>query len=321
MDTNIINLSILPPRERHATFFSHYNQLASGESMTISNDHDPRPLFYQLQAEQGQSFTWEYLEEGPEVWTVRVGLKAGTPADETLGEIVGRDMRSIPVFKQYDLDFCCGGKKTLREACAEKSIDPEDVLQAISESSTQSQPSKALPYDEWSLSFLADFIVNTHHQYALKTLPDLVNYAQRVAMAHGENHPEMDKVKELVLASESELRSHMMKEEQILFPYIRSMETSGQNGVSKQQGNNAWVQQPIRVMEMEHETVGNNFATIRELTSGYALPQDACTTYQLFFKILEEFEDDLHLHIHLENNILFPKAIAMEKELLMAAKP
>ena len=125
---------------------------------------------------------------------------------------------------------------------------------------------------------------------------------------------------ELVLASESELRSHMMKEEQILFPYIRSMEASGQNGVSNPQGNKAWVQQPIHVMEMEHETVGNNFAAIRELTSGYALPQDACTTYQLLFKLLEEFEDDLHLHIHLENNILFPKAIAMEKELMKAAK-
>lgn len=288
--------------------------------MTISNDHDPKPLFYQLQAEQGQSFTWEYLAEGPEVWTVRVGLKAGSPYDETLGEIVARDMRSITVFKQYDLDFCCGGKKTLREACAEKSIDPEDVLQAISESSALAQPSKALPYDEWSLGFLADFIVNTHHKYVLKTLPDLVTYAQRVAMAHGENHPEMDEVKQLVLASESELHSHMQKEEQILFPYIRSMEASVQNGEGRPQGSTAWVQQPIRVMEMEHETVGNNFASIRELTSGYALPQDACTTYQLFFKLLEEFEDDLHLHIHLENNILFPKAITMEKDLMEAAK-
>ncbi|HRY99638.1 MAG TPA: iron-sulfur cluster repair di-iron protein, partial [Bacteroidales bacterium] len=239
-----------------------------------------------------------------------------SPADESLGQIVARDMRSISVFKRYDLDYCCGGKKSLRQACAEKNIDPEEVLTALERSVDQPHPSRALPYEEWSLSFLADFIENTHHQYVLKALPDLVTYAQRVAMAHGEHHPELDQVKALVMASEAELRSHMAKEEQILFPYIRNMERLVKEGNGAPAGGNAWVAQPIRMMEMEHETVGSNFAQIRQLTGDLALPEDACTTYRLFFELIDTFEDDLHVHIHLENNLLFPKAISMEKALV-----
>jgi regulator of cell morphogenesis and NO signaling len=170
-----------------------------------------------------------------------------------------------------------------------------------------------LPYNEWSLDFLADYIVNTHHTYVRKNLPDIRAYASKVLEVHGKAHPELEKIQPLVEAIAAELIAHMEKEEKVLFPYIKQLVQAKNNHQPNPQSSFGSIENPIKNMENEHEAVGNFVEEIRKFTKNFTLPEDACASYTLWYKMLEEFEEDLHLHIHLENNILFPKAIELEK--------
>lgn len=229
----------------------------------------------------------------------------------TLGEIAANNMNKALVLKKFGLDFCCGGKRTLEDACAAKGLDSAVVIDAL-DASMPELTGSTLRYRDWSLSFLADFIVETHHSYVRNTLPDMVAYATKVARVHGDRHPELLEILQIVHALNEEMSSHMFKEEQVLFPYIKTLE-AGQVGQSS--GIRApfhSVQAPISMMEMEHESAGGLLARARELTHDYTPPEGACGSYQLLYQLLEAFETDLHTHVHLENNILFPKAIALE---------
>lgn len=312
---NILNVTLLEPREKHPTIFLRFDALEEGESLTIHNDHDPKPLYYQLLGERGEIFTWEYLEQGPEWWKVRIAKKKSGEGDETLGQIAARDLRKAQIFKKYGLDFCCGGKKTVKQACAEKGLDVTRIEQELQQAD-QLPASRPLPYMEWSLDFLADYITNTHHSYIRKNLPDIRAYASKVTRVHGNRHPELLKIHQLVEEIFTELNSHLVKEEQVLFPYIKQLVAAKNHSSALQPAHFGTVQTPILVMEEEHELVGSNLEVIRELTNDYQLPEDACASYSLLYRLLAEFEDDIHLHVHLENNILFPKAQEMEKELL-----
>ena len=317
MDTiteNILNVTLLEPRQKHPTIFVRFDELSEGESLTIHNDHDPKPLYYQLLGERGNIFTWEYLEQGPEWWKVKITKRISGESEETLGQIAAKDLRKAEVFKKYGLDFCCGGKKTVKEACAEKGLDLTRIEQELQQAD-KIIASRPIPYNEWSLDFLADYIVNTHHSYVNKTLPDLVSYAAKVASVHGHEHPELYKINALVIDIEEELSAHMIKEERVLFPYIKELVQAKQQTRVPQASHFGTVQNPIKMMEMEHELVGKNFEEIRSLSADYTLPADACASYSLLYKMLDEFENDLHLHIHLENNILFPKALDIEKSM------
>jgi regulator of cell morphogenesis and NO signaling len=311
---NILNVTILEPRQKHPTIFIRFDELTEGESLTILNDHDPKPLYYQLLGERGNVFTWEYLEEGPELWKVKISKRITGENDETLGQIVAKDLRKAQVFKKYGLDFCCGGKKTVKEACAEKGLDVTKVEQELQQAD-KLPSSRPLPYGDWSLEFLADYIVNTHHSYVKKTLPDIKAYAEKVMKVHGNRHPELLRIHQLVEDVNTELMEHMGKEERILFPYIKELEAAKNNARPLHVIHFGTVQNPINMMEMEHEMVGKNLEEIRKLSDNYLLPDDACASYSLLYRMLDEFEEDLHLHIHLENNILFPKALEIEKQL------
>lgn len=311
---NILNVTLLEPRQKHPAIFLRFDALAEGESLTIHNDHDPKPLYYQLLGERGEIFTWEYLEQGPEWWKVRISKKISGEGDETLGQIAARDLRKAQIFKKYGLDFCCGGKKTVKQACAEKGLDVTRVEQELQQAD-QLPASRPLPYGDWSLDFLADYIVNTHHSYVRKNLPDIRAYAAKVMRVHGSRHPELLKIHQLVEEIFTELSAHLVKEENVLFPYIKQLVAAKNHTSALQPPHFGTVQNPIHMMEEEHELVGTNLATIRELTHDYQLPEDACASYSLLYRLLAEFEDDIHLHVHLENNILFPKAQEMEKEL------
>lgn len=311
---NILNVSVLEPRLKHPTIFSRFDELTEGQSLTIHNDHDPKPLYYQMLGERGNIFIWEYLEEGPETWKVLITKRITGENDETLGQIATKDLRKAQVFKKYGLDFCCGGKKTVKEACAEKGLDVTKIEQELQQAD-KIPSSRPLPYSDWSLDFLADYIVNTHHSYVRKNLPDIKAYAEKVFRVHGSRHPELSRIHQLVEEVYAELMAHMVKEEKILFPYIKELVAAKGNTQPMQAAHFGSIQSPINMMEMEHESVGKNLAELRELTNNYTLPEDACASYSLLFRMLDEFEDDLHLHIHLENNILFPKALEVEKEL------
>jgi regulator of cell morphogenesis and NO signaling len=311
---NILIVTEIEPKLKHPTIFVKFDELKPGESLTIHNDHDPKPLYYQLLGERGNIFTWEYLEQGPKLWRVKISKRPEGESEETLGEIVAKDLRKAEVFKKYGLDFCCGGKKTVKEACAEKGLDVTKVEQELQNSNKSSFTGRPLPYNDWDLDFLADYIVNTHHSYVKKTIPDIRNYAEKVAKVHGAHHPELLQINKLAQEVCDEMSAHMVKEETVLFPYIRQLVSAKDSGKGKVKfGNIETVETPINMMEMEHEVVGNNMDEIRKISNDFALPEDACASYAYLFKTLDEFENDLHIHVHLENNILFPKALDMEK--------
>ena len=311
---NILNVTLLEPRQKHPTIFARFDDLAGGGSLTIHNDHDPKPLYYQLLGERGDIFTWEYLEQGPESWKVKITKRVPGANSETLGEIAAKDLRKAEVFKKYGLDFCCGGKKTVKEACEEKGLDAGLVEQELQQANKDFS-SRPIPYNDWPLDFLADYIVNTHHSYTRKSLPDIRNYAAKVARVHGGRHPELLPIQQYVEAINAEMSAHMIKEENILFPYIKQLAASKANGQPLNAAPFGSVKSPIAIMEQEHEAAGRHMENIRTLSIGYTLPEDACASYSLLFRMLEEFETDLHLHVHLENNILFPKALDTEKNL------
>lgn len=314
MESTVLNVSLIEPKLKHPTIFAQFDELTDGEDFIILNDHDPKPLYYQLLAERGNIFNWEYLEEGPIYWRVKIGKRKIHEGIETLGEIAAKDLKKAQIFKKYGLDFCCGGKKTVKEACVEKGIDAVQVEKELqqAESAIQSHP---IPYNEWNLDFLTDYIINTHHAYTRKVLPDIKTYANKVRRVHHTYHPELVRIDELVLAAYEELFSHMHKEEKILFPYIKKLVAAQNTQTNHERSPFGVIQNPINIMEMEHETLGNYLKELRELSQDYRLPEDACASYSLLYRMLEALEEDIHLHIHLENNILFPKAVEMENSI------
>jgi regulator of cell morphogenesis and NO signaling len=311
---DLLDVTIIEPRLKHPTVFNKFDSLAGGESFVIHNDHDPKPLYYQLLGERGNIFKWEYLAQGPEMWEVRI-TKLTPEEGETIGELVAKDYRKAEVFKKYGLDFCCGGKKSVARACREKGISPAQVEQELN-ALTETPLSRAQNFAAWDLNFLADYIENNHHTYVREALPALTEYTTKIARVHGERHPELIEIARHFAAVASELNAHMPKEERVLFPYIRRLNEAEKVGASVVRPGFGSIQNPINMMEMEHEAAGNSMEAIRELSNNYTLPADACTTYRLAFAKLQEFEADLHQHIHLENNILFPKAVALEQKVL-----
>lgn len=312
IEENILDVTLLEPREKHPTIFQRFEELLPGQDLVIHNDHDPKPLYYQMMGELGNIFQWEYLEEGPEWWKVKLTKNIPGENDATIGELVAKDLRKVEIFKKYGLDFCCGGNKTVKEACNEQGLDVAKIEQEL-QSVDKITDNNPLPYNDWDLDFLTDFIVNTHHKYVRKSLPEIRAYALKVAQVHGDNHPELIPVHQLVEEMNSELVSHMQKEENVLFPYIKELiEKEG----SKLSVNNGSIKAPIGLMIAEHESVGDILKEIRTLTNDYSLPEDGCATYSILFRMLDEFENDLHIHIHLENNILFPKAEKLEAQLM-----
>ena len=226
--------------------------------------------------------------------------------DSTVGEIVAADFRTAAVFHDFGIDFCCGGRRVLKEVCRERQIDTDVVLDAVSRACSVATP--APDYHEWAPETLIAFIVDKHHGYVRRTLPSLTANTQKLANAHGKRHPELPEVARLTQAVAAEMLSHMAKEECVLFPYIADIADAVRERRPIPPAPFGTIDNPIRMMEHEHESAGAAMARIRELTRGYQVPSDGCTTYRVALQQLAEFERDLHAHVHLENNILFPHA-------------
>ena len=229
-------------------------------------------------------------------------------ASKTLAQIVTNNYKAASIFEKHHLDFCCKGKRTLEQACSESDIKIEEVIEQL-EKVGETNGSKT-NYNELSLAQLSEHIVSTHHNYVKNEMPALLGYLQKVASKHGDRHPEMNKVFQIFGAVKEEMEFHMQKEEMVLFPRIKDIENQIQEG-KKVVVSSSYLQSPINMMEEEHDHAGSMLAEIRNLTNNYNPPADACTTYQLSFASLQAFELDLHRHVHLENNILFPKALKM----------
>lgn len=238
-------------------------------------------------------------------------------AEQTLANIVNDNFRAAEVLEKYNLDFCCKGKKiTLGQACETNKLDLNSILKELDIIQTSNGNSSAQHrFQDWGMSFLADYIVNEHHTYVRDSLPRLLAYTEKIAYVHGNKHPELLQIADLFDGVAQELRAHMQKEEVILFPFIKKLEQAQQNKQPMPEPPFGTVVTPISMMEAEHEDAGNALYKIRKLSNAYTPPEDACNTYRVTFAELDRFERDLHQHVHLENNILFPKALAAERKL------
>ncbi len=230
-------------------------------------------------------------------------------------DIVIENFRAAELFEKYGIDFCCNGNSLLHEALEEKQISDENFFKELNKLS-RFLTSENSRYNEWDLNFLAQYIVNNHHSYIRKAIPEITTHLQKVLNAHGSKYSYLSEVQNLFTKVAEEMKSHMMKEEQILFPLIKYLAETQKFNEKPKTGGFGTIKNPIRQMEAEHVSAGNAMDTIRKFTSNYVLPDDACTTFQVTYQELDEFEKDLHKHVHLENNILFPRAIELEELLI-----
>lgn len=233
---------------------------------------------------------------------------------ETLGAIVAADHRAAVVFERFGLDFCCGGHQTLTEVCQRPAVDAGALLQALDTLDGEGGRAE-WGTAAWPLDTLIDHILSSHHAYVRASIPLVAAHVTRIASVHGERSPELHEVSRLFDRISLDLTRHMRKEEEILFPYIRALVTAERTGRLLRPSPFGTVQNPIRMMEAEHQEAGDELRLIRELTHDYALPDFACATYEVCFEELQNFERDLHRHVHLENNVLFPGAIQLEARL------
>ncbi len=235
--------------------------------------------------------------------------------NKSIGQIVAEDFRTAEVFKKYNIDFCCNGGRSLQDISEDPEISMKDLIDDLN-TSTNEINNSAEDYKSWPIDVLADHIEKKHHLYVSQKIPVIEEYLDKISRVHGDSHPELSTIKELFHASAGDLTAHMKKEEFILFPFIRKMVKSGKHGFNLDQPYFGSVQNPINKMHDEHDAEGARFEEIARLSNNFTVPEDGCNTYRVAYSLLKEFQDDLHLHVHLENNILFPKAIELEKELL-----
>ena len=229
----------------------------------------------------------------------------------TVGEFVAGDFRTAAVFSKYGIDFCCKGNRTLEEVCEKKGLDVhsiQDELNAVLESKSDNN----IDFKSWPIDLLIDYIEKTHHRYVEEKSTALLFYLDKLCKVHGQRHPELFEIGLHFKICATELAQHMKKEELILFPFVKKMFNALRDQESIEQPHFGTVNNPIAMMQDEHENEGERFRVIAKLTDNYNPPVDACETYRVTFAMLKEFEQDLHKHIHLENNIVFPKAQAME---------
>lgn len=227
-----------------------------------------------------------------------------------IGQLVSQHHSTVKVFHKNDIDFCCGGKQSLSKACQATEINIDDLIQELNQC-IQEEDKSAVNFNAWPLDLLIDYIVKKHHKYVEDNIGIIRELSVKIADVHGDRHPELIEMKEIFFRASGELASHMKKEEIVLFPYIDKLlklQKAGEKLVSP-----GTIKSPISVMHSEHDAEGEYFRQMAQLSNNYTPPPGACTSYQTCFKFLKEFQDDLHMHIHLENNILFPKAIELEE--------
>ncbi len=228
---------------------------------------------------------------------------------QKIADIVSYNLKAADVFEKYNIDFCCGGQVSVEEACRERGLDHNQIIAELEDSMNGDADAKYI--QSLNSAELADYIEQKHHTYVTENIPVLKQYLEKVCSVHGDNHPELFEIRELFEASAGNLAQHMKKEELILFPFIRKMQKAQDSGVTVEQPHFGDVNQPIALMREEHANEGARFEEIDSLSESYNTPPDACNTFRVLYHKLYEFEKDLHRHIHLENNILFPNAEKM----------
>lgn len=230
----------------------------------------------------------------------------------TIGDFVAKDFRTASIFTKYGIDFCCKGQRTIDEVCKKMAIDEDNLLEELNVVLATKNDS-GIDFSSWPLDLLIDYIEKTHHRFVEEKTPVILQFLDKLCSVHGNNHPELFEINELFKGSAGELAPHMKKEELVLFPFVKRMMNATKSHGVIGKPHFGTVKNPIAAMMNEHDNEGERFRAIAALTNNYTPPEDACNTYKVTYSMLEEFEQDLHKHIHLESNILFPKAKALEK--------
>jgi len=227
--------------------------------------------------------------------------------NKTIGEIVAADFRTAKVFENHGIDFCCGGKIALATICTENGLDLATLISELE--AVRIEPvERGHNYAAWSLSFLADYIVNTHHVYLKENDQQIADYARKISVVHGAHHPEVIRIATIFDKIAADMTAHLKEEEEVFFPAIKRAEAAGIAGATPDTQDRETIRDSLVRLYREHEEIGDAIHTIRHLSKEYAIPDDVCNTFMLTYRKLKEFEDDLHKHVHLENNILFLKA-------------
>jgi regulator of cell morphogenesis and NO signaling len=234
-----------------------------------------------------------------------------TTLERTIGELVAERPARARVFEGFKIDYCCGGKRPLAEACRAKGLDPQTVLNMLA-IVDDTAPTDERDWTKATITELCDNVESTHHAYLKQELPRLEFMATKVAMRHGDHRPELVELRDIFLGFKEELEAHMVKEERVLFPLCRQID----RGDAAPPSHCGSVQNPIRVMIQEHDHAGNDLERMREWTPGFTPPGDACNTYRAYFDALAQLERDMHRHVHKENSVLFPKAVEAEGRLV-----
>lgn len=231
----------------------------------------------------------------------------------TISELASSAPGAIRVFEQFGIDYCCGGERPLDVACTKAGISVDDVVRSIEDAAREMEDKdRGIDWQNRSMTALVDHIVAEHHVFTREELVRIERLLDKVVSRHGANHPELTTLSVQFFQLKQELLPHMLKEEQVLFPYLERLEAAVQTAREVQPPFFATVLNPVRMMRNDHEVAGELLARIRETTGNFTLPPDGCASFDALYQGLREFEADLHQHIHLENNILFPKAIATE---------
>jgi regulator of cell morphogenesis and NO signaling len=231
-----------------------------------------------------------------------------TPAT-TVGDVVAGDYRTAAVFEKHGIDFCCGGDVTLAAVCADHRLDTSALVREL-EAAMSTPARQDADYASWTLTRLIDHIKAVHHAYLGANTAQNAAYARKIADVHGEHHPELTRIAGAFDAMATELTAHLEVEEAVVFPAVKRAEAAGRAASAPHAQDAETIARGVEALVSEHEQVGAALRDIRDLAMGFGLPADACATYGLTYQRLQAFEADLHKHVHLENNILFPRAIA-----------
>ena len=287
-DIQTLDVTQLEPRMKHPTVFKYFDALSAGEAFVIENDHDPKPLYYELLAERGNIFTWEYLEQGPEWFKVKIAKNRDEKTPQN-GSIPEKDLKKAAYLKEKGVTFGCSDS-------GPKFPDNKD-------------------YDEWELGMLADYIVATHHQYIKDNAEILNGLAIKVAEHHGENNPELHRVATSTHHFLQDLLNHITNEEEVLFPVIRQLLSKKDNPSEVLSYEAGTLDHPIRILLKEHEIAGEDLNFLRRITNNFAPPKNACNSFTYLYEKLKEFESDLYIHLRIENDYLFPRALKLDEEI------
>ena len=278
----------------------------------IHEHHEAKKLLAELEALVGLAGASE-KNSSPDHPSDKEKKTMSMNATQTVRELAVEHPAATRVFEALGIDYCCGGQKSLAEACSVAKLSVDQVLETLEQAEADRQPKEqATDWQAAPLAGVVEHIINTHHKFTREELARLEPLLDKVCKVHGQNHPEMLEIRRVFAGLNQELTLHMMKEERILFPYIVQLEQAIQHHQAPPMSPFGTVQNPIHMMMTEHDSAGEALRQMRSLSSDYAPPADACVSYRTLYNALADLEQDLHQHIHLENNILFPRAIRME---------